>query len=312
MPRSHDHAARVHEAITGHGAAQSALVASWSRSARLHRIDPASPHDPDRLTEAEFRAARERAGAMIAAAGPTLDRLFQAVGGVGCCVMLADRDGVPLERRGAPPDDATFAGWGLWPGTRWGEAHEGTNAIGTALAEDRPVTIHRDQHFRARNTALSCMTAPVYGPGGQVTGAVDVSSARADLTAGFAALIAQSVADAARAIEADAFRAAFARARITMLPEAPRGMLALVAVDADDLIIGATRGARRALALPDDLTAAPLVAADLIGGAEGDGLARAERAAIARALARAGGNVTAAARALGISRATLHRKLSQT
>ena len=36
---------------------------------------------------------------------------------------------------------------------------------------------------------------------------------------------------------------------------------------------------------------------------------QAERAAVQRALARSDGNVSAAAEALGISRATLHRKL---
>jgi len=36
-----------------------------------------------------------------------------------------------------------------------------------------------------------------------------------------------------------------------------------------------------------------------------------ERAVLQRALARAGGNVSAAARTLGISRATLHRKLAR-
>jgi len=36
-----------------------------------------------------------------------------------------------------------------------------------------------------------------------------------------------------------------------------------------------------------------------------------ERAVMARALARAGGNASAAARALGISRATFHRKLGR-
>ena len=40
-------------------------------------------------------------------------------------------------------------------------------------------------------------------------------------------------------------------------------------------------------------------------------LDQAERAALQRALARGDGNVSAAAAALGISRATLHRKLNR-
>jgi transcriptional regulator of acetoin/glycerol metabolism len=52
-------------------------------------------------------------------------------------------------------------------------------------------------------------------------------------------------------------------------------------------------------------------AADLLGGSRpvSKDLDQAERAALQQALARSSGNVSAAAQALGISRATLHRKL---
>ena len=52
-------------------------------------------------------------------------------------------------------------------------------------------------------------------------------------------------------------------------------------------------------------------AADLVGLARGDGVEAAERAALHRALARAGGNVSKAASELGMSRSTLHRKMNQ-
>jgi transcriptional regulator of acetoin/glycerol metabolism len=54
-----------------------------------------------------------------------------------------------------------------------------------------------------------------------------------------------------------------------------------------------------------------LPAGDLIGGRGEDDLGRSERAVLQRALARAGGNVSAAAAALGLSRATVHRKLKR-
>jgi transcriptional regulator of acetoin/glycerol metabolism len=51
-------------------------------------------------------------------------------------------------------------------------------------------------------------------------------------------------------------------------------------------------------------------AADLIGRGQG-GVEAAERAALHRALARAGGNVSRAAKELKMSRSTLHRKMKQ-
>lgn len=305
------HSRAIEAALASGAAARSALAASWSRSARLHGLAPDHRRKPERITAQDLALAQERMEPVIRAAAPGIERLFQAVGGVGCCVLLADAQGVPVARRGATGDDDTFRDWGLWTGTLWDEAHEGTNGIGTALVERRPVTIHAGDHFLSRNTALSCISAPVFDAEGVLTGVLDVSSCRADLTEGFVGLIAQAVAEAARRIEADLFRQAFPAARIVLLPGAgPQNAGAAVAVDADDLVVGATRGARALLGLVGDLGRDPRPAADLLGLAAPETLAEAERAVLIRALAREGGNVSAAARRLGISRATFHRKLS--
>lgn len=305
------HADQVQAAVAHGSAAKSAMVASWRRSSNFHHLDPAERNLPRRLTEAEFNLARQQIGPLIHAAQSSLDRLFLAVGGVGCCVLLADRNGVPVDRRGATLDDETFQSWGLWTGTVWSEDCEGTNGIGTCLAEQRALTVHRDQHFYARNTLLSCTSAPIYDHEGKLAAALDVSSCRADLTESFVHLIAVAVTDAARRIEAENFRLAFPNARFLFAPDLERGGGGLIAVDADDLVIGASRQARLALGVTQDFLKRPLPAADLLGGSAPaiTGLDQAERVAVQQALARSAGNVSAAAQALGISRATLHRKL---
>lgn len=307
------HADRIHAAIESDAAARSAVVASWRRSATLHRLDPAERTPPRRMGDMELARARQRIEPLIRAAQSSLDRLYLAVGGIGCCVLLADRDGVPVERRGATADDETFRGWGLWTGAVWSEEAEGTNGIGTCLVEQRALTIHRDQHFFTRNTALSCTTAPIYDHEGNLAAALDVSSCRADLTEGFINLIAIALGDTVRRIEAENFRSAYPNARILLAHTADRNPNALLAVDKDDLIVGATRSARLAFGLTREALARPLPAAGLVGGeAELAGsLRQAERAILERALAGSGGNVTVAARNLGVSRATLHRKLGK-
>ncbi|TPK99073.1 sigma-54-dependent Fis family transcriptional regulator [Mesorhizobium sp. B2-4-14] len=307
------HEDRVQTAVNSDAAAKSALVASWQRSSKLHRLDPGERKSPKRLTDAEFRKAKQNVEPLQMAAQSSLDRLYLAVGGVGCCVLLADRDGVPVDRRGADCDDETFKSWGLWLGSIWSEESEGTNGIGTCLAERRALTIHRDQHFYARNTLLSCTTAPVYDHEGNLAAALDISSCRADLTEAFTNLISIAVADAARRIEAENFRRAFPRARVLLLPEANSGLGGLIAIDSDDLVVGATRSARIALGISQESLARSLAAMDVLSGAEGmeGSLDRAERAALQRALAHTSGNISAAAEALGISRATLHRKLKR-
>lgn len=307
------HADHVQASIARSDAAHSALVASWRRSLQLHRLDPAERKAPRRLTEAELMLARQRMEPLARAAEASLNRLYLAVGGVGCCVMLADRNGIPIERRGAVADDETFDEWGLWTGTVWSEDAEGTNGIGTCIAEQRALTIHRDQHFFSRNTLLSCTTAPVYDHEGNLAAALDVSSCRSDLTEGFVQLIAVAVGDAARRIEAENFRMVYSSARILLAPVAERGAGAFIAVDADDLVVGATRTARLALGITREALAKGLLAADLLGDAAktSEDLDDAERGVVQRAIARTGGNVSAAAQNLGISRATLHRKLAR-
>lgn len=307
------HADRVHHTIETNAPARSSLAASWRRSCDLHRLDPAESNPPQRLSGAELRLARERMERLIRAASASMDRLYQAVGGSGCCVLLADTDGVPVDRRGAPGDDDAFCALGLWTGAIWSEDAEGTNGIGTCLIEQRSLTIHRDQHFFARNIGLSCSGAPIYDHEAKLAGVLDVSSCRTDVTPGFANLIAAAVADAVRRIEVENFRLAFPDARILLAPNGDSASNALVAVDQDDLVIGATRSARQSLGLSSARLGKPVPATDLLGGARlaGEAFDRAERGVLQRALARSNGNVRAAADALGISRATLHRKLKR-
>lgn len=305
------HADRVYAVLSDQAsAAQSAVAASWSRSMYRHGLDPERRHPPRRLSQTEFNHAMQPMEQLIALSQEVMDRLFQAVGESGCCVLLTDRHGVPVTRRGRPGDDADFRAAGLWTGTVWSEESEGTNGIGTSLVEGRPLTIHRDQHFMTRNIGLSCVAAPIWDAEGRLVAALDVSSARADITPGLLKLIATATGDAAARIEARSFREIHRNARVLLAPDAGLGPPSLLAVDRQDLVVGASRAARVFYGLTEERLARPFPVADLLPrDTAPDSLAGAERGVIQRALSRAGGNVSAAAKLLGISRATLHRKL---
>ncbi len=305
------HIAAVSAALAGSKAARSPIVASWARSAYMHGLTPERAIDPDRLTAAEFSALCQRMEPVSRIARPVLERLFQAVGGLGACVILASDTGVPVDRLGRGADDRDFSDAGLWTGAVWSEATMGTNGIGTCLAEGRPVIIHRDQHFLSSNIGLTCASSPVHDDEGRLVAVLDVSTARAEVAEGLAGLISHSVLEAARRIESDLFHARHPDARMVLVPGHDRAGSALLAVDADDLVVGATRAARAHLGLSGDLARSPLPVADLLGLSAHARPEDGERAVLARAVARAGGNMSAAARALGISRATLHRKMAR-
>lgn len=309
-----DHGKAVRDAaLSNRSAAQSAIAASWTRSLLVHGLDPDAGAATERAGASQCAEARDHLGRIAAIAAPAMDRLFAAVGNTGCAILLTDARGMIVERRGSPGDDAAFKQWGLWTGANWSEACEGTNGIGTCIAEQRPITIHRDQHFASRNISMSCMGAPIFDHEGELAGVLDISSCRADLADAFVALLADAVADAARRIEAENFQVAFSGQRILVgAGDGPAGAM-LFAIDRDDLLIGATRRARRAYALSGDTFIQPKPARDVLQefGAQGGDLDAAERAELRRAMAGAGGNASAAAKALGISRATLYRRLAR-
>lgn len=292
--------------------ATSALAASWRRSMMKHGLDPGDRRRPERLSQTELAARREAMERFLHVASPQLDQLYNLVCLSGCNVLLTDAEGVVLDQRMSEADAAQFRDWGLWQGADWSEAVQGTNGIGTCLVEGRQVTIHRDEHFHTRNIGMSCMDAPIWGPDGKLLAALDVSSARADQTERYNRLISAQIMQTAKAFETVFFRASFPDARIVVASDEGGDAAMLLAVDKDDLAVGATRAARRALGLEREGTIRPRPAADLLGREdEMSGFDKAERAAVARALARAGGNVSAAARALGIGRATMYRRMAR-
>jgi len=297
---------------SGTEAARSRLAASWQRSWLKHGLDPSAPPverapDTDRL-----RDQRQALDQVLAVAAPKLDDLYAMIGHCGCGILLTDAEGLVLDVRAGAADAEVFRSWGLAPGVDWSEAAQGTNGIGTCLAERRALTIHRDQHYLAENIGMSCIDAPVFGPDGGLIAALDVSSARADQTEGFNRLIEAMVTRVAQAIESDLFRQAYPKHRIVLAEGADPASAALLAVDSDDVVVGATRDARRRHGLEPAGLIRPRPVVDLLGRDSGHaGLEGAERAALIRALTRAGGNVSEAARALGLGRATLYRRMKR-
>ncbi|SFB42069.1 regulatory protein, Fis family [Rhizobium sp. NFR07] len=264
--------------------ASSAVVASWRRCMTMHHLAPEERRLPVRLTEDELRRARERSGALVAHAAEELDRLFLIAGKAGCCILMTDREGIALDRRGVAGDDKDFHDLGLWTGAVWTEASIGTNGVGTA-----PIRDHR----------------------GQLVGALDVSTCRDDASDGIVAILAQTVREAAGRIEFNLFRSAYAGARFVMVPNDLVSTIGLLAVDRNDMVLGATRAARMALKLDDQRIEAGIPASDLLNEKSEASLDEAERAMLLRVLSRTSGNVSQAAAALGVSRSTLHRKMKR-
>ncbi|WP_119390782.1 helix-turn-helix domain-containing protein [Taklimakanibacter lacteus] len=293
-------------------AALSAVAASWRRSALHHGLDPAESLRGERLGESGMVRLREANGELLSVASPIFDSLFGTLCRAGCGIYLANENGVVIESRCTAGDTALFETLNLVRGACWSEAAEGTNGIGTCLVEARQVAILRHEHFASRNIGVSCMDSPIFDPEGRLVAALDVSTCRSDHGEAMAGVIAALVHCTAQQIERDYFCLRYANARIFFAEaDGSAGGPALLAVDRDDLVIGATRAARVRFRLGLQPLMAPRPLADLIGMADRTSFRDGERAVLHQALARSGGNVTAAARRLGIGRATFYRRMER-
>ena len=190
---------------SGKPPADSVISKSWVRSANALHVDPASRAPPRILTAGEIRASQESSAQLIEAARIELDQLYKIARAVRYVILLCDRDGLVVAHRGEETEAAQFRRWGIWLGGVWSEEAEGTNGIGTCLAEQRPVTVHCSQHFRARHTSLSCSGSPIFGGDGELAGVLDVSSMDPDLSEHAHALTGALTIATARAIEERAF-----------------------------------------------------------------------------------------------------------
>lgn len=149
---------------------------SWQRC--LHQgLSRQQSADLDLLPQGELSARQEQHRALISCFQRFVLPLFaQLLAGRPCRLLLCDGEGAILAASG----DEGFARHAerifLRSGARWGEASKGTNAIGTALAEQSEVQVLGNQHFFAQHSFLSCSACPLPGPDGQLLGVLDIST----------------------------------------------------------------------------------------------------------------------------------------
>jgi transcriptional regulator of acetoin/glycerol metabolism len=101
-------------------------------------------------------------------------RLFLA--DANSMIILTDSSGVVLETEGDPRTLDFGQMIHLEQGGRWQEADIGTNAIGTAIAEAKPVQIHGLEHFCSDVKRWTCAATPIWHPReGELLGVIDIS-----------------------------------------------------------------------------------------------------------------------------------------
>ena len=198
------HAAALRDAPAGLPD-MAAMIATSHRRSEEYGLHPDSRPDFNPVAGADLASLVERNRLLYSHALPAMETLYQQIANTHHMVLLTDADGVIVHALG----DADFLEKAnrvaLTPGVAWSEASKGTNAIGTAIAERVPATVHADQHYLASNHFLTCSAAPIADHRGRVVGVLDVSGDRRSFHQHTMALVRMS----ALMIENQMFAAAF-------------------------------------------------------------------------------------------------------
>ncbi|MCW2511677.1 MAG: hypothetical protein JWR11_719 [Mycobacterium sp.] len=143
------------------------IVRSWRRSISIS-AEGANPSQ--RFTEVDTDSI------LCRAADPILDRWQTHLADTGTSLFLSDRAGAIVARRANDSsarrrlDDVHAA-----EGFDYSEESIGTNGLGTAIVEKRPLLVAGSQHYNEALAHLACAAAPLCTPTGSVIGSISLA-----------------------------------------------------------------------------------------------------------------------------------------
>ncbi len=150
------------------------LQRSWQRCQALG-LEPSARVGFDAVSASQMRRVQEESQALVQAAQPVLSELVRAMGNIGYFALLTNAQGIVIDVHG-PVDRADRRVDAIARiGVDLSERNVGTSAIGAALGELQPVWLHRGEHFFDDTSVYSCAGAPVFGPDGRCAGMLDLT-----------------------------------------------------------------------------------------------------------------------------------------
>ncbi|MDR3542190.1 MAG: sigma-54-dependent Fis family transcriptional regulator [Desulfosporosinus sp.] len=150
------------------------IYRSWQRSIE-YQVNHALISNTDSLSAPLLSERRDAQESLIRAGEPVLPYIFSLLGSADYTVLLGDNDGYIIEAVGDAPFMSKAQKVNLSTGSDWREEIRGTNAIGTSLRENAPISVFGWEHFVQDNHFLACWAAPIQNSQGAPIGVLDIS-----------------------------------------------------------------------------------------------------------------------------------------
>jgi transcriptional regulator with XRE-family HTH domain len=157
---------------TAENAARPRIVESWQRCRELG-VNPNQKKARIYPDVPALRGANER---LLRAADPVLVYLADEFSGTGYVIVVADQNGCVLDLAGDMNMLRTFSRLEFEAGRDWSEHVAGTNSIGTAIVDRRPLQMLGAEHFCDTAVPYTCTAAPICARvTREIVGVLDIS-----------------------------------------------------------------------------------------------------------------------------------------
>ncbi|MFZ2269878.1 MAG: sigma-54-dependent Fis family transcriptional regulator [Azonexus sp.] len=151
------------------------ILRSWERCRRFGLTESSALPGVEFLDRIALKTEQDRNRYLLSHGRPIMEHVYEQIRESGSMVILADANGLLLETVGDPDFVGRADRIALMAGASWDENQRGTNAIGTALAEEKPAAVLGGEHFLEHNGFLTCCASPIFGPDGRLIGVIDIS-----------------------------------------------------------------------------------------------------------------------------------------
>ncbi|MGE8280158.1 MAG: helix-turn-helix domain-containing protein [Stenotrophomonas sp.] len=150
-----------------------AVVRSWERS-RQAGIRPQQPPQYASMAQRRLRLENPQDRLLARCVRQDLDDLWAAFGGRQWTLFCVNREGLIIaQREHGLRDDPVLRP--IQVGRRVREIEIGTTAPSCVLAEDAPVLVRGNEHYLDEFSSVYCLSVPLHGVDGQLTGALDIT-----------------------------------------------------------------------------------------------------------------------------------------
>lgn len=151
------------------------IIESWAFCKKAG-VDPYCGKGSILLSVEELQQKKQQNEQLLEVAAPILNKLEKSLRHTDSMLLLIDPEGFILKANG-PENTLKYAkNINFTEGGRWTEELVGTNAIGTALQTNEPITVHGAEHYAIASQNWVCSAAPVRDEQGNLLGVLDVSS----------------------------------------------------------------------------------------------------------------------------------------